>query len=340
MIKKFDFHTDKVKILSSSKLIKRYYMKKLFFLSAVMAMVSTSFSMQYYAGKYRPDDDSGYDLKWSTCVWGNNVNFETLPLPGKPGANDYVSVRPGARFNFEIDGNYTVHTFGSADSARTYAKGRNLKFRKMFRASLATSNSQTTRSEWEKCNIECGGPLEISYWQEARQAGKLLFVFDDTKLTLKGDLNCTIPANPEIVKNENRAGIDFTVVGASNILFNGGANVDSIIVDKNDEWMFKWTFKEKAGKLPYVFFNRRAEFEKCDIELVVSDKVKVGVYGLLEFQDRKSGIKNPRSVVINGETYKLGDEFKIGKLKGKLSLGAFGKRDKKTENDLILTISK
>ena len=305
-----------------------------------MAMSSISFSMQYYAGKYRPEDENGYNLKWSKCVWGNNVNFETELLPGKPGPNDYVSVRPGAKFNFEIDGNYTVHTFSSSDSARTFAKGRNLKFRRMLRASLSTSNTGTTRSEWEKCNIDCGGPLEISYWTEAKQAGKLLFVFEDTKLTIKGDLTCTIPANPELVKNEIRAGVDFTVVGNSNILFGGGATIDSIIVDQNDEWMWKFTIKEKDGRLPYIFFNRRAEFEKCDIELTVSDKVKPGVYGLVEFNDRKSGIKNPRSVVINGEQRKLGDEFKIGKKTAKLSIGAFGKKDKKTENDLILTVGK
>ena len=315
-------------------------MKKTFFFGVATLLASMAFSMNYYAGKYRPDDESGYNLKWSTCTWGNNVNFETEPLPGKPGPNDVVSVRPGHLHNFEIDGNYTVHTFSTADSSRSFAKGRNLKFRRALRTSLSTSNSGTTRQEWDKCIIDVGGPLEVSYWTEARQAGKILFSFVDTKLTVKGDFTCVIPANPVIVKNEIRAGIDFTVVGTSNILFNGGAVIDSIIADQNDEWMFKWTIKEKDGKLPYVYFNRKAEFAKCDIELAVSDKVKPGVYCLIEFQDKKSGFVNPRSITVNGDDYKFGQEFKVGKLKGKLEIAPFGKKDKKTANDLVLTISK
>ena len=312
----------------------------MFLLSLVATVASVAFSMDYLAGKHRPESDDEYNLKWSNCRWGNNVNFETDSLPGKPGPNDNVSVRPGSRFNFEIDVNPTVAVFSTSDSSRSFAKGRNLKFRKRLRAGIATSNSATTRQEWEKCMIEVGGPLEISYWQEARQAGKLLFSFVDTKMMVKGDLTCTIPANPEIVRNKTRAGVDFTIVGASNIMFTGGALIDSIIVDQNNEWMFKWTIKEKDGKLPYVFFQRRAEFAKCDIELVVSDKIKTGVYGLVEFQDRKSGFVTPSSVVVNGKTYKLGEEFSIGKLKAVLAIAPFGKKDKKTENDLVLTVKK
>ncbi len=102
--------------------------------------------------------------------------------------------------------------------------------------------------------------------------------------------------------------------------------------------MFNWSIKDKDGKLPHVFFNRRAEFDKVDIDLVVSDKVRPGVYGLIEFNDRKSGLGTSRSVTINGAEYKLGDTFKIGKYSAKLSFAAFGKKDKKTENDLVLEI--
>ena len=42
-------------------------MKKLLLLITVMAMSSISFSMQYYAGKYRPEDENGY--KFTT--WEN-----------------------------------------------------------------------------------------------------------------------------------------------------------------------------------------------------------------------------------------------------------------------------
>lgn len=194
-----------------------------------------------------------------------------------------------------------------------------------------------TKQKWERCSVE-GGSYEVTFWTEAKSAGKAHLSLSDTKFNIKGDFICTIPANP-IIKNAIRAGVEVLLEGASDMQFGGGAMIDSIIADENDQWFFKWTFKEKDGKVPHALFNRRAQFAKCDIEVDVSDKVKSGKYGLIEFADKRSGITAPRSVVVNGAEVKLGDTFKVGKRTGKVYLGAFGK-DSKTENDLVLEISK
>jgi len=310
--------------------------KRVLFFTLLAAAVSAS-AMNYYSGKHRPEDPAEKNLKWSTCRWGNNVDFETEDMPGKPGPNDDVSVRPGG-FTLEIDGNYTVRSFNTSDGSRTFAKGRTLKLRKL-RGTMSTSNRGCTKQEWEKCNIIVNGHYEISFWHEARQAGRMRLQYVDTKLAVKGNFVLEIPANP-IIKNELRAGVEFYAEGDSQLLFNGGAFIDPIIADQNEEYMFKWAFKEKDGKFPYVFFNKPAQFKKCDIEFSVSDKVKPGRYPLLEFADKKSGLSEIRSITVNGNEYKLGDPIKLGKRTGKLIIGAAGKKDPKTENDLVFEVSK
>ena len=309
-------------------------MKKIAYILPLFLLSVSAGAMSYYPGNYGAEDRNA---KWSNCVWGNNVNFETEPLPGKPGSNDTVTVRPG-NWVFEIDGNFNVSQFHTGDNSRSFAKNRNFKTRRKLSLSLATVNNGVTRQEWEKCVVETGGPFEVTFWHEAVRAGRGVLALTDTKLSVRGDLVCTFPANP-IIKNELRAGFEISLEGASDLNFGGGALIDSIISDQNDEWMFKWTFKEKDGKLPHAFFQRRAQFDKCDVEVSVSEKAKSGKYGLLEFQDKRSGLANIRSVTLNGSEYKLGDEFKLGKRTAKLYIGAFG-RDSKTENDLILEIGK
>ena len=100
---------------------------------------------------------------------------------------------------------------------------------------------------------------------------------------------------------------------------------------------------EKDGKLWFCTNNQKDVYKDMQenpyVEVSVSEKAKSGKYGLLEFQDKRSGLANIRSVTLNGSEYKLGDEFKLGKHTAKLYIGAFG-RDSKTENDLILEIGK
>lgn len=308
-------------------------MKKSFFTLSILSAAISAMSMQFYCGEY---DAANRNVKWSNCIWGNNVNFKTEPLKGKPGPADSVTVRPGC-WNFEIDGNYNVGTFHTGDGSTSIAKGRNFKVKRRIRISIACYNAGMTKQKWERCSVE-GGSYEVTFWTEAKSAGKAHLSLSDTKFNIKGDFICTIPANP-IIKNAIRAGVEVLLEGASDMQFGGGAMIDSIIADENDQWFFKWTFKEKDGKVPHALFNRRAQFAKCDIEVDVSDKVKSGKYGLIEFADKRSGITAPRSVVVNGAEVKLGDTFKVGKRTGKVYLGAFGK-DSKTENDLVLEISK
>lgn len=305
--------------------------KSLLFIPLLLASTA-AFSMQFYPGKYSAKDRN---VKWSNCVWGNNVNFDTDPLPGKPGPNDDVTVRPGV-WNFEIDGNHTVAHFHTGDGSKSLAKGKNFKARRKISLSLSAFTGGETRQIWEKSQVEVGGPVEITFWHLATSAGKALFSVVDSKFVSKGDLICTVPANP-IIKNTVRAGVEIRAEGASELSFGGGAVIDSIFVDQNDQWFFKFSFKENNGKLPRIFFQRNAQFEKCDLEVEVSDKVKSGKYCLAEFQDKKSGFKDCRSVVLNGNAYNLGDTVKLGKRNAKLYMGSFG-RDSKTPNDLILEI--
>ena len=109
-------------------------MKKSFFTLSILSAAISAMSMQFYCGEY---DSANKNVKWSNCIWGNNVNFKTEPLKGKPGPADSVTVRPG-NWNFEIDGNYNVGTFHTGDGSTSIAKGRNFKVKRRIGISIAS----------------------------------------------------------------------------------------------------------------------------------------------------------------------------------------------------------
>ena len=176
--------------------------------------------MDFYEGRHNHQTDER-DIKWSNCTWGDNINFETNPLPSKPGPNDHASSRYG-HFTLNIDVDVNVLSLSCGDGSQNIAKGRNIRTKRNMGISIATFNSGESAMIYEKCNVEVGGSFNFTFWHEAKGAGIGRLSLTDTKMTVKGDLTSAIPANP-LIQNGARAGVIIEVAGKTQLSFNGGA---------------------------------------------------------------------------------------------------------------------
>ena len=232
-------------------------MKKFIALSLVSFLgLSSASALNFYAGKFNAPSEER-DIKWSTCVWGDNINFESAPLPSKPGPNDHASSRFG-NFTLNIDVDVNVLSLDCADGSQNVAKGRTIRTKRDMGIWIATYNSGESAMIYEKCNVEVGGSYKFKFWHEAKGAGIARLSLTDTKMAVKGDLTSAIPANP-LIQNGSRAGVVVEVAGKSQLMFNGGAVMDSLHIDNPSQWILKFGFTEVGGNVPTIYFNKRAE---------------------------------------------------------------------------------
>ena len=56
------------------------------------ASCAQAFALTYFAGKRNPETQEEKNMKYSTCHWGSSGDFETPPLPSKPGVNDTLAM--------------------------------------------------------------------------------------------------------------------------------------------------------------------------------------------------------------------------------------------------------
>ena len=292
----------------------------------------SSWALNFLPGQKSSEPKEG---KWSNCIWGNNINYDTANLPQKPGPNDTVATRGG--WVFEIDQDVSVASFHMVSSKEVFAKKRTIRTKRSIGGQIPGSNFDSLMN-LENCTLENGGIFNIDYWTESRNAGRIEFRFVDTKLSNRGDLSCIVPVNPAVVSPQEPCGVTISLVGDSKLSFSG-ATIDALF-EEAGPWYFKWNFEEKDGKLPYVIFAKRAQFNKCELSLKIDGKFSKGKYTLAEFSDRKSGFKDAK-FYVNGETYNLGDTFIVDGKKAKITLSPSPTgRDSKTANDLVLEILK
>ena len=74
-------------------------------LAILAASCAQAFALTYFAGKRNPETQEEKNMKYSTCYWGSSGDFETPPLPSKPGVNDTLATRWGWGYKLDIDAN-------------------------------------------------------------------------------------------------------------------------------------------------------------------------------------------------------------------------------------------
>lgn len=311
-------------------------MKKIlfYFCSCACAILPLS-AMNHFAGQHDVPE-SEKSLKWSTCIWTNNVSFKVDPLPSKPGSTDYAAVRHG-RYSLMVDQNINVGYLVVGDDSELHSAKRTLKVNRSLRLTVPPANC-TTLMDLSDCTVDVGGAFEYAIWHKHMSAGRSELRLENTKMNVKSDLTVILAANPQL-QNSEPACLMINMIGKSELNFNGGAMIDSIIKDDPAQWSFRLRFEPKGGNVPSIKFNRKGVLESFDVEVVLKDDIKPGIYPLIECNAKKSGLENIRSFKVNDNTYNLGDPLTIGKKTMKIYMGGSPRsRDTRTPNDLLLEV--
>ena len=300
----------------------------------VVCATSQAFALTFYGGKRSAPREECMSLKYSSCQWGSSADFETPPLPGKPGINDTLGLRYG-HYRMEIDANVNVGEIACGDAAQFFAKGKTIKVRKGLRAGVC-GRGGTTLLDFDKCTLTFGGNYSIGYFEGARTIGNGVLRLKDSKFLMEGALGCIIPAHP-LVQPGERGGYTLDLIGDTEFYLGGGTVIDTIFREKPTEWAFKIKITEKDGKIPTLRFGDTAEFTGCDLEISATDKLKQGEYVLMQFNDKKSGIGRLTRFTFNGQKYSLGQSVNVGGKSFVVNEKAVG-RNSKSDKNIVLTV--
>ena len=330
----FDELSGKYNVINLQEISNMFKFEYILAASAVF-LAADAHALLYSAGRVGATEDEK-NLKWSDCKWYSNMDFETKANPGKPGPSDIVGVRFGG-YSLLIDSDVNAASFMVTDNSKATAEGRNIKLKRDLRISIGMSQNSHTKAIFKGCNIDLGGAVTLAFWDQARAAGLATLDLENTKLTARGDLVVTIPANGRFT-NKTRAGFIMALAGKSQVFFGGGALIDSIITELPKEWMVAFKFSAKEGSAPTLIFAKNANLNGCTFEIECDGSLKPGKYTLLELQNPKSVI-SPYALSFNGKPYTFGDTVSAGGKTLKAYLGAAGK-DAKTANDIILEVLK
>lgn len=308
-------------------------LKKLFTFFATAAVASSTFGLGFFVGQQgEPMPENGF--KMSTCNWGRSLHYKTDLYKIKPGPADWVNTRGGQIF--EIDQNIYVNGLSSIASKLIYAKDRKIKIREDIRQEL-----QTSKIQFENCTVDVGDNFHFAFWEKSQRAGVATLELDDTTMNIGGSIFCLIPVHPD-VDLKTTAGPMFVLTGNSKLNVGYGALFDSIFDEKPEVWKIEFKLVGKNDHMPQAYFGNEVKADKVlfDIDVKNLKISKPGTYPIVTLADKNSSFKNAR-FIVNGRTYSLGDAITVNGKNAKIVMGAspFGK-DSKTENDILLIISK
>lgn len=304
-------------------------------LAILAASCAQAFALTYFAGKRNPETQEEKNMKYSTCYWGSSGDFETPPLPSKPGVNDTLATRWGWGYKLDIDANIQVGQISNGDGSTITAKGKTIKVKRGLNMGVPGGGSSTVA--FEDCNLEFGGNLSISYFDGHRSIGNASLTLKNTKFNIAGTLGCIIPVHP-LVNSNTRGGFNFVLEGKTVATFGEGTVIDTIFSEKPEQWAFKIQMVEEDGHIPALkFTGGEVNFTGCDLDVRISPKAKKGVYTLIEFANKKSQLGKLTRFTVNGNPCSMGQTVNVGALKATITEGKIG-RNSKSDKNVILTI--
>lgn len=299
----------------------------------LLASCANAFALTYYAGKRNPETEEEKTMKYSTCQWGSSLDFETPPLPSKPGTNDTLATRYGS-YKLDIDANVNVGAISNGDGATITAKGKTIKVKRGLGTSIPGGG--TTTVSFEDCNMEFGGNLSIGYWDGHRGIGNGIMRLKNTQFNMAGAMGCIIPVHP-LVNSSTRGGFTLILEGKTVATFGEGTVLDTIFAEKPEQWAFKIQMIEEDGKVPALKFGSDTDFTGCDFDLKITPNIKKGTYVLIEFANKQSQLGKLTHFTVNGNPYSFGQTVNVGNLKATITEGEVG-RHSKSDKNVILTI--
>ena len=291
------------------------------------------FGLGFYVGNHDDKQPEG-GYKTSTCPWGRSLHYQTDLYRSKPGIADTIVGRGGQ--TIEIDQNLSIGGISSIVSKLIFAKGKTIKLRDNIR--LEVKNSKML---FEDCTVDVGKNLEFPFWHKSTVGGISTLEIVNSKVTFGGGMICIIPIHPD-AKFNGYGGPNIVLKGGSQLYFGTGLVIDEIFYEIPSSWKCTFKFVPSDGKVPTMavkgnFTTRGITFE---FDTQNAGSVRPGVYTLLNLMDKDAKFLNPK-FFLNGSSYSMGGNFKIGGKSAKIDWGASPNgKDTATANDIILTVSK
>ena len=307
-------------------------MKKTFtflLISAILAGASTTASALGFS-TVKSDDKS--KNTFSKCAWESDPHLNKVLLKGKPGRNDQVWIRTDGK-DFVIDTSPSIGMLSFLYGQNTTMEGKTLQVTKGSLHMEAESNPRaTTLFTAKKSTIQVRRNLQFGVWEKLRSMSESKLVLEDTKMTLGGALVFNVPAwNAKFTKN--RSGVTIQLVGDSFIKCKGDVLIDQIINEQPD-LHFRFILNEKDGKMPF-FSAKQGSIKNCELHLNIKNKLRKGIYPLLEATGSKAFDGKLRSMTLNGKNISFDT---VTPLNGVDVIIKIGSADKKKANDIILEV--
>ena len=298
----------------------------------LVCATSSLFALEFYVGNVGDKQPEG-GYKISKCDWGRSLHYKTDLYKMRPVTTDNIVGRSNQ--TIEIDQNLNVGGITSIVSRLIYAKGRQIKLRNNLSTELYQSKIQ-----FDDCTLEVGKHLRFTYWHKSNYGGISTVEFNNTKANFKGSIFCVVPVHPK-VEFSGFCGPNIILRGNTQVSFGHGAVIDEIFYEIPNRWKAKINFIAEDDKAPKLAFDGEVKCRGIEFEFNTKGaKLKPGTYPLLTLLDKDSKFTDSK-YFLNGGSYTLGTTFDLGGKTAKIVLGVspLG-RDSKTENDILLIVSK
>ncbi len=300
----------------------------------LMCATSSLFALEFYVGNVGDKQPEG-GYKISNCPWGRSLHYKTDLYKGmQPLSTDNIVGRGNQ--TIEIDKNLKIGGLTSIVSKLIYAKNKKISL-----TNNLTTELHQSKIQFDNCELEVGKHLRFTYWHKSNYGGISTVEFNNTKAEFKGSIFCIVPVHPK-VEFAGFCGPNIVLRGNSKVSFGFGAVIDEIFYEIPNRWKANISFVVEDKKVPMLVFDGEVNARGINFEFNTKNAkgLKAGTYPLLTLIERNSKFSNSK-YILNGQSYNLGDSFKISGKEAKIVLGASPlAKDVSTANDILLVISK
>lgn len=305
-------------------------MKKTFtflLISAILAGASTTASALGFSTVVTNDKSKN---TYSKCAWESDPHLNKVPLKGKPGRRDHVWFRSYNK-DFIIDAPVNVGSISVLYEGNVIAENKTIQTSK-GNLMMSASSSGVCTLTLKKSMVNIRGSIGMDVWEKLKHMGGILMDLEDSKIEATGAFSFNVPAwQAKFVKN--RSGATVKMAGDSHIKIKGDFLVDPILSEQPN-LHFRFILNEKDGKMPF-FSAKQGSIKNCELHLNIKNKLRKGIYPLLEATGSKAFEGKLRAMTLNGKNISFDTVTPINGVDVIIKIGS---ADKKKPNDIILEV--
>lgn len=276
--------------------------------------------------------DSPAKASLSKTDWVSDTTANAVKLRGKPSRNDSICFRC-YEGDFIIDSNLDARSISFYEQAFVVAENKKINSLRGGLTFVISSNpNHTNFLHLKRSEMNVNGSVFNSPTSGNKRIGMNRIRLEDSKFSASGTMDFTITSSI-FEPTAGRSGVCVELVGDSVFKLKGDLLVDSIL-EENRNLLFRISFEESGGKMPKMVVDR-AVIGGVDLKVVINSDLKKGRYTILESTGRKPLEGTLRSITVNDKPATLGTPITIN---GKSVTVSISAADKRTENDIIVTV--